>query len=220
MERTIPHFDGEGAERYVCELSGDNGRCGLIFTSWTRFIAHQTHNKGGNHGIKAPLRVAVTTNQRVNCWQCIRRSSHAESRRQLVDQRHLQDRSQSHDLVTGGTQPISCNLCAQDLGDLRTYYAHARLTQVPFPAPASMSSVSDRQDARQQSSDGHEREPTVHQEGLRGRRGAATPKAAPTAEPSKTEEPLDDSGGQAQSRQQGRRTRRCETYHRRCGTLC
>ena len=31
MERPIPRVDREGAERYVCKLLGDNGRCGLIF---------------------------------------------------------------------------------------------------------------------------------------------------------------------------------------------
>ena len=30
-------------------------------TCWTKFIAHQTHNKGGNHGITSALRVAVIT---------------------------------------------------------------------------------------------------------------------------------------------------------------
>ena len=59
-------------------------------TSWKKCIAHQTHNKGGNHGIKSPLRVAVITNQ------CV---------------------SQSHDLVTGGghtanhLQPLRVRIC-------------------------------------------------------------------------------------------------------------
>ena len=34
MERTTPRFDREGTERYVCELSGDQGRCGMVFTIW------------------------------------------------------------------------------------------------------------------------------------------------------------------------------------------
>ena len=33
MERTTPRFDREGTERYVFELSGDQGRCGMIFTN-------------------------------------------------------------------------------------------------------------------------------------------------------------------------------------------
>ena len=66
-ERTVPRFDRVGVERYFCELSGDNGRCGLVFTSWKKFMAHQTHNKGGNHGIRSPLLVSVITNQCVNC---------------------------------------------------------------------------------------------------------------------------------------------------------
>ena len=47
MERTTPRFDREGAERYVCELSGDQVRCGMVFTSWKMYMAHQTHNKSG-----------------------------------------------------------------------------------------------------------------------------------------------------------------------------
>ena len=42
-ERTIPRLNWEGAERHVSELSGDNGRCGLVFRSWKKFMAHQTH---------------------------------------------------------------------------------------------------------------------------------------------------------------------------------
>ena len=33
------------------------------------------------------------------------------------------------------TYPISCNLCAQEFGDLQTFYAHVRLTHLPFPSP-------------------------------------------------------------------------------------
>ena len=62
MEKTTLRFDREGTERYVCEFSGDQGRCGMIFTSWKKYMAHQTHNKSGNHGVKSPLRVSVITN--------------------------------------------------------------------------------------------------------------------------------------------------------------
>ena len=74
----------------------------MIFTSWKRFTAHQTHNKG-NHGIKSPTTSRSHHEPMCQLWQYIRRSSHrADPRRQLRDQRHLQDRSQSHDLVAGG----------------------------------------------------------------------------------------------------------------------
>ena len=66
MERTTQRFDRE-EQRDVCELLGDPGRCGLIFASIEKFIVHQKHNKGGNCGIKSPLRVAVITNQCVDC---------------------------------------------------------------------------------------------------------------------------------------------------------
>ena len=163
-------------------------------------------------------RYRITTASRSNhesmcyLWQHIRRSSHrAESCCQLVVQRHVQHRSQSHDPVTGEvTQPISCDLCEQELGDLQTYHAHARLTHPALPSsddqresacPAS--STRNRQHAR----NGHEREPRVHQGGRQlGRRGAAKPKAAPTnRQPNQARrrgQPLDNSGGQAQSRQQ------------------
>ena len=49
------------------------------------------------------------------------------------------------------TQPISCNLCAQEFGDLQTYYAHARLTHLPSQRRrserAGMPSSFDSQDA-------------------------------------------------------------------------
>ena len=66
-ERTIPRFDREGAETYVCVLSGEMENCGLVFASWIKFMAHQTHNKSGNRGIKSPLRLSILTNQCVIC---------------------------------------------------------------------------------------------------------------------------------------------------------
>ena len=55
-----------------------------------KFMAHQAHNKGRNHGIKSPLRVSVITNQ---MWQLIRRSAHsAESRCQFTDQKALAEK--------------------------------------------------------------------------------------------------------------------------------
>ena len=77
------------------------------------------------------------------------------------------------------TQRISCNLCAQESGDLQTYYAHARLTHLLFPAP-TIRAIGHAQH-RQHSRDGHERQPKVQQDGRRGRRGAAKPKTAPTS---------------------------------------
>ena len=100
--RAIHRFDREGVERYVCELSGDSGRCRLVFTSWKKFMAHQTHNKGDNHGIRSPLRVPVHESM-CQLRQHICTPFHsAKSRRQFMDQRHLQNRPQSHDLGVGG----------------------------------------------------------------------------------------------------------------------
>ena len=83
------------------------------------------------------------------------------------------------------TLPISCNLCAQEFGDLQTYHTHARLTHLPFPAPTireSRHAQPARQPRRhrQHSRDGHGREPRIHQEGRQRRQRRATAKAAPT----------------------------------------
>ena len=130
-------------------------------------------------------------------WQYVSRSSHrAESRRQFVDQRHLQSRSQSHDLVPGGGHtaknvPRTCPLDASALSSTNeTSEWHAQHLRLPRR---------NRQHAR----NGHQREPRVHQEGRQlGRGGAANPKAAPTNRQSnqarRRVQRLDDSGGQAQ----------------------
>ena len=84
------------------------------------------------------------------------------------------------------TQAISCNLCEQEFGDLQPYYAHARLTHLPFPASTIRGSrhaqpLRQPRRNRQHARNGHEREARVHQEGRQlGRRGAATPTTAPT----------------------------------------
>ena len=137
-----------------------------------------------------------TTGEATTASMCHR----PEPCRQLVDQRHVQDRSQSHDLVIGGGHTANqLQLCAQEFGDLQTYLAHARLTHLPFPAPTIRASRHDQlvrqpRRNRQDSRNRHEREPGVHQEGRSGRRGATTSKATPTnlkAELSRTGEPAD-----------------------------
>ena len=65
VERTTLRFDREGTE--MCLRTSGRPRTMRIDTHEPEnVIAHQTHNKGGNHGIKSPLRVAVITNQCVN----------------------------------------------------------------------------------------------------------------------------------------------------------
>ena len=185
MERTTPRFDREGAERYVCELSGDQGRCGMVFTSWKKYMAHQTH-KIGNHGIKSPLRVAVITNQCVNCGSTFADRPTAQNHvvNSWTSGTCRTDRSHMTWALEEIVLPISCNLCAQEFGDLQTYYTHAFLTHLPFPAPTIRESRH-AQPARQprrhrlHSRDGHEREPGIHQEGRQQRRRGAA-KAAPT----------------------------------------
>ena len=132
----------------------------------------------------------------------------------------MQDRAQSHDLGTrGDTQPISCNLYAQEFEDLQTCYAHDRLTHLLFPSPTireSRHAHPTRQPRRhrQDSRDGHEQEPRVHREGRQPRRGsakAASTNRQPNQAATRRDQLLDDSGTQAQGRRSSRRvsTRSC-----------
>ena len=111
------------------------------------------------------------------------------------------------------TQPISCNLCAQEFGDLQTYNAHVRLTHLPFPSPTvreSRHAQSARQPRRhrQRSRSGHGREPRIQQEGRQSRRRGAVKAASTNRQRNQTArrrgQRLDDSGTQAQGRRQGR----------------
>ena len=218
-------------QRYVC------GRCGLIFASWKKFIAHQTRNKGGNHGIKSPLRVAVITDQCVSCGSTFADRPTAQNHAVNSWTRGTCRTDCSHMTwsLEEVTQSISCTFCAQELGDLETYYAHARLTHLPFPAPTirlSRPAQLIRQPTKEMDTSG------VHQERWSGRRGATTAKAAPTNfqqnQARRWSQRIDDSGGQAQSRRQVRaeepqqhhaqchpqkRITRCETCRQRYGTL-
>ena len=105
----------------------------------------------------------------------------AESRRQFMNQRHLQNKPLSHDLGLG--RDHMSNLRAQEFGDSQAYYTHVRLTHLLFPAPtirenrcAQPAPQSTRH--KQHPRFGHEREPWVHQEERQSRRGRA--KAAST----------------------------------------
>ena len=141
----------------------------------------------------------------------------------------LAGRSQSHDLVTGGHT---------------ANHTHVRLTHVPFPPSTDdssefgMPSLCDSQGAtgNTQEMDTRPSLGSFKRDGSRAaeeqqKRRQLRRTASRTTQDGQR---LDDSGGQAQGRQQGssrrastkscprpssRRIRRCETYHR-CGTLC
>ena len=100
-------------------------------------MAHQTHNKSGNHGIGSPLRDSVITNQCATCGSTFADRSTAQNHvvNSWTRGTCRTDRSHMTWALEEITHPISCNLCAQEFGDLQTYYAHARLTHVPFPSP-------------------------------------------------------------------------------------
>ena len=163
-ERTIPRSDRERPERYVCELSRDRGRCGLIFTSWKKFVAHQTH-KGGNHGITSPRRVSVNTNQCAN-----RGSTFADrptAQNHVVNSRIKGTCRTDHMTwsLEEVTQPISSCPCAQEFLMIRTN-RHAQLVRQP-------------RRHWQHSRYGHELEPKDYQDGCCGRTRAAKPKTPP-----------------------------------------
>ena len=148
-------------------------------------------------------------------WQHIRRSSHRAEPVVSSWSRGTcrTDRSHMTWSLEEVTQQISCNLCAQEFDDLQTCFAHARMTHLPFPAPTTRVSrhaqpIRPPRRNRQHVRNGHQREPRVHQERRSGRRGATTPKAAPTNlkqnQARRGNQRIDDSGGQAQSRRQVR----------------
>ena len=246
MEKTIHRFDREGAERYVCELQGAKRT-----TRSDIYHLEKVHNspnaqqKGHNHGIKSPSGVAVITNQGVNCGSTFADRPAAQNHVVKSGTRGSCKKDRSHGICSleEVTQPISCNLCAHEFGDLHVLRAHARLTHKPFPAPTIRASqhaqlVRQPRRHRQHSRDGHERGPRVHQEGRRGGRGAATPTAAPTnrqpkharleetaarrqwwSSPKQTARSSRSESTKSWSTPSPRRIIRCETCRRRCGTL-
>ena len=102
-ERTIPRFDEEGAGRYVCELLGDNERCGIGLRELEK--VHGASNTQQERQPRHQIPIGSISYHESMCklWQHICRPFHSgESCCQFVVQRHVQDRSQSHDLGTGG----------------------------------------------------------------------------------------------------------------------
>ena len=90
-ERTIPRFERRDTQ----------WKMWIGLHELEKFMAHQTHNKSGNHGIKSPSRVSVVTNQCVNCGSAFADRSTAQNH--VVNswtRATLQDRPQSHDLGT------------------------------------------------------------------------------------------------------------------------
>ena len=171
-----------------------------------KYMAHQTHNKSGRRGMKSPLRVSVVTNQCVNCG-----STFAD---RPTAQNHVvstwttgtcrADRSHITWALEEITLPISCNLCAQEISDLQTFCAHARMTHLPFPSPVIRESNAQpaRQPRRhrQHSRNGHERGPTFRQKGRQQRRRGAAKAASTNRQQSqarRTNVRIDGSGGQA-----------------------
>ena len=180
-----------------------------------KFTAHQTHNKGGNHGIKSPLRVAVITNFCVKCGSTFADRSTAQNH--VVNSwtrcTCKTDRSHMTWSLEAVTQPISCNLCEQEFGDLQTYYAHARLTRRTCPSQlrrsegVNMPSLSQDATGNTQELDTSASLGSIMKDGSLVAE-AAKSKAAPTNRQPKQArwrgQRLDDCGGQARSRLQGR----------------
>ena len=146
---------------------------------------NQTHKKSGNHGIKSPLRVSVITNQCVNCGSTF--ADRPTAQNHVVNTWTTGTCRTECSHITWAleeiTFPISCNLCAQEFGNLQTYYTHARMTHLPFPAPTVRESKTQQarqpRRRRQHSGNGQERGPMLRQKGRKQRRRGAA-KAAPT----------------------------------------
>ena len=111
------------------------------------------------------------------------------------------------------THPTSCNLCSQEFGDLQTYHAHVRLTDLPLESATVRESrhaqlARQPRRHRQHSRSGHEREPRIHQEGRQTRRRGAAKAASTNRQPNQAArrrgQRFDDSGTQAQGGRQGR----------------
>ena len=99
---TLRHLDGNDN---TSRPSGESRKVRVRVTRRLRTMWIDLHQLGKVHASpntqqgQRPRHQRTTTSRRHH----IRRSSHsAESRGQFVDQRHLHDRSQSHDFVTGG----------------------------------------------------------------------------------------------------------------------
>ena len=75
--------------------------------------------KGYNHGIKAPFRVAGIMNQGVNCGSTFADRPTAQSHVVKSGTRGSCKKDRSHGICSleEVTQPINCNFCAHDFGD-------------------------------------------------------------------------------------------------------
>ena len=104
---------------------------------------------------------------------------------------------------------MSCNLCEQEFGHLQTYYAHVRLTNLPFPAPTIRGrrhgQLFGSQDATGNTQEVDTSASRGHQEGRQpGRRRTVAPTNLQRNQARWRSQRLDDGGGQAQSRHQVR----------------
>ena len=113
-------------------------------------MAHQTHNTGGSHCIKSPLRVSVVTNQCVKCGTTF--SDRSTAQNHVVSSWNKgtcrTDRSHMTWSLEEVTQPFSGNLCAQEFGDSRT--GHACNTQEKDTNASHLSTKRDGAGAEEQ----------------------------------------------------------------------
>ena len=117
-ERTIPRFDRERAERYVCELLGDNGGgMGLHELEKVHCASNAQQERQPRHQI--PIASISFTNQCVNCGSTFADRSTAQNHVVNSWSRGTCRTNSSHMTwaLEEVTHPISCNLCAQEFGD-------------------------------------------------------------------------------------------------------
>ena len=175
-------------------------------------MAHQTHNKSGNHGIRSPLRVTVVTNQCVHCGSTFADRSTVQNHvvNSWTRGTCRTDRSRMTWALEEITQPICCNLCAQEFGDLQTYYAHVRLIHLPFLSPTIQEKPARQPRRHRQHSRDLDMSGSLGSIKRDGSRGGEEPRRQLRRTVSRTKQRggggqrLDDSGTQAQGRRQGR----------------
>ena len=143
-EALFGHLDGDdntplrsgGSSEKRLRIMRREGKMWIGLHELEKFMTHQTHNKSGNHGVRCPLRVPGITKHWVNCGSTLADRSTAQNYVVNSWTRGICRTDRSHMIWAFEeiTHPISCNLCAQEFVDFRTYYAHVRLTHLSvFP---------------------------------------------------------------------------------------
>ena len=128
MERTIPRFDWEGAERYVWRIIRRQRTMWIDLGQWQP--RHQsTIMSRRHHEINVSI---VAAHSQIVPPRRITSSTHGPAA--LAGQVAV-NKTLSEEV----NQPIRCNLYAQYFGDLQTFHARVRLTPLALPSTRASS---------------------------------------------------------------------------------